>query len=117
VGAEASDEEVKFIGERLEGLGGEQKEQEREDEEGQQQVGGVVEVEVRGALSGRGSGSGRSGGGSVPGSVLVSGWRKEVQHIQLQESGYQNKYIWVQQQQQQQQQGKQFCSECSPGAS
>jgi hypothetical protein len=35
-------------------------------------------------------------------------WKKEVQHIQLQESGYQNKYIWVQQQQQQ------ICSECPP---
>lgn len=32
-----------------------------------------------------------------------STWSKEVQHLQLQESGYQNKYIWVKQR---------YCVEC-----
>ena len=37
-------------------------------------------------------------------SGIVSPWSKEVQHLQLQESGYQNKYIWVQQR---------YCLECA----
>ena len=52
-----------------------------------------------------GGGEGRpaSASAAAAASAAVPGWSKEVQHLQLQESGYQNKYIWVQQQ---------YCSEC-----
>lgn len=57
-----------------------------------------------------GGGGKDTDGNSPVGSSISSrsAWRKEVQHIQLQESGYQNKYIWVHQQ---------YCAECEPVSS
>ena len=101
--AEDTNQSIQAVGENLDGMVGGQ----RCDVEDRREV--VEQSRCSypvndGSSSGSGSGN-RSGNGS--GGRQRSSWVKEVQHLQLQESGYQNKYIWVQQR---------FCVECSPKA-
>ena len=97
---------LRAIGEHLEEVGG-AKTIAGEAQEGQadEQHVPLRGSERSGDRPGAGTGDISNGIGNGNGR-MSSSWRKEVQHIQLQESGYQNKYIWVQQ----------YCSECEEPA-
>ena len=117
-GDAASSCSVEGLGEELEALGGgegggrdcstekEEEEQEEEEEKDHDSNKSNKSTESGDTQQQQEQQQQQEGGQKVAPGGGHGSWRKEVQHIQLQESGYQNKYIWVQQQQQQ------CCLEC-----